>query len=135
MTEDYGARIRAAQAYAGLEQGPFAEALGFSTRTLDRLFKNERDPTIPEVKKIAEVCRVPVGFLVEGWNVARPIQDRLTDIERSLEEVAKRQPTTTKAIQEAFEDYAERLGPRIGKRPPRSRRSPDPRAEEPPAAA
>jgi transcriptional regulator with XRE-family HTH domain len=121
---DYGARVRAAQAYAGLEAEPFAEALGFSKRTLDRLVKNERELTIPEARQIAEVCKIPVSFLVEGWNVARSIQDRLSDIERRLEELATRDGELTaheRELLSRFDEMIQRLGRDIGRGQPRSR--------------
>jgi transcriptional regulator with XRE-family HTH domain len=86
--DDYGARIRAAQAYAGLDQVALAQALAMSVRTLERIYSNERALTLPEVKKVAEVCGVPIGFLVEGWNANRPIHDRLAEIDRRLADVA-----------------------------------------------
>lgn len=122
--EDYGARVRAAQAYVGMERKEFAQALGFSERTLDRLATNERALSIAEAKKIADVCRVPVSFLVEGWNVNRPIQDRLAAIERRLEEVAARDGELTaheRELLSRFEELIQRLGRDIGRGQPRSR--------------
>lgn len=145
--EDYGARVRAAQAYAGLDNEAFATALGFSSRTLDRLFGGTHPLTVPEARKIADVCKVPIGFLVEGWTVNRPIQDRLTDIERQLEVLASNAEATSrqsdteareldqktaeqlvdgaKQQYQAMEQLLSRLGHGAFRRGPRSRRTED----------
>jgi transcriptional regulator with XRE-family HTH domain len=94
LDEDYGARIRAAQAYTGLKNAPFVEALNlpkFSERTLERVLNNDREPTIPEARRIAEVCEIPLGFLIEGWTAARTTRDQLGEIERSLGDLRKAQ--------------------------------------------
>lgn len=122
--EDYGARIRAAQAYSGMDREKLADESGIKVRTLDRLLSNERAPSVPEAKRIAQVCSVPIGFLVEGWNVARPIQDRLTDIEQRLTEVAARDGELTTHERELltrFEELIQRLGRDIGRGRPQSR--------------
>lgn len=61
--------------------------------------------------------------------------DQLIDHVTRLEEALQASPDLRQEIHQAFEDYASRLGSQVGKRPPRSRRSPDLPGEESPAAA
>ena len=122
--DDYGARIRAAQAYAGLDQAGLAQALAMSVRTLERIYSNERALTLSEARKIAEACEVPIGFIVEGWNINRPIQDRLTDIERRLGEVVEMNANERELLGR-FEEMIQRLGRDIGRGQPRSRGAKD----------
>jgi len=92
--------------------------------TLDRLYKNEKPLTIPEAKRIADVCQVPVSFLVEGWSVNRPIQDRLSEIDRRLGELTDRDGELTAHERELltrFEEMVQRLGRDIGRGQPRHR--------------
>jgi transcriptional regulator with XRE-family HTH domain len=130
--DDYGARIRAAQAYAGLDQVALAQALAISVRTLERIYSNERALTLSEAKKIAEVCEVPIGFIVEGWNTNRPIQDRLSEIDRRIADLAETNGELTQHERELlgrFEEMVQRLGRDIGRGQPRSRGEKDlPRA-------
>lgn len=76
-SENYGARVRAAQAYAGLDRAAFSKAIGIGERTVDRITTGERELTLPEARRIADVCDVPIAFLVHGWEIARPLQERV----------------------------------------------------------
>ena len=63
----YGARVRAARCYKGLELDDMAEALGMSVRTLQRIEADQRPLTIPEARKIVEATGVPLAFLLDGF--------------------------------------------------------------------
>lgn len=89
-SEDYGARVRAARAYTGLKERDFAEAVGIGERTIDRIIENERDLRLPEARRIAEKTGVPLSFLVDGWTIARTVEERLTQIEQQLAELTSR---------------------------------------------
>jgi transcriptional regulator with XRE-family HTH domain len=100
-----------------------AQALAMSVRTLERIYSNERALTLPEVKKVAEVCGVPIGFLVEGWNANRPIHDRLAEIDRRLADVANASGELSAHEGELlarFEELVQRLDRGKGRGRPRS---------------
>jgi transcriptional regulator with XRE-family HTH domain len=127
--DDLGGRVRAARAYADKNQQQLADAIGVERRIITYIEANDpRHPlSILEARRIAMVCGVPVGFLVEGWSVNRPIQDRLTDIERRLQEVAEANGELSAHERELlgrFEELVQRLGRDIGRGQPRSRGAP-----------
>lgn len=96
-----------------------------------------------ELEKLAEALEVPAGFLIDGrWPAAggaaknttaesgidEQLLQRLDAQDRALAEIRATLggSEAVRAIQEAFEDYASRLGQQVGKRPPQSRRTTDP---------
>lgn len=121
--EDYAARIRAALAYARIDDKTAADSLHFSIRTLNRMLANTRSPTVPELKAIAKLTEVPLGFLVDGWRprvrprTAEQLLDEMRRISREMQELSNRQ------------------GRDIGLRDLERRQAEDPPSELPPAAA
>jgi transcriptional regulator with XRE-family HTH domain len=129
-TDDLGGRVRAARAYADKNQQELADAIGVERRIITYIEANDpRHPlSILEARRISNVCGVPVGFIVEGWSVNRPIQDRLSDIERRLGDVAEASGELTAHERELlgrFEELVQRLGRDIGRGQPRSRGAKD----------
>ena len=61
------ARVRAARAYADLDQRQLGEALGKSVYTVKRLERGMRDISDAELQAVAKVCKVPLSFLVTGF--------------------------------------------------------------------
>jgi len=84
----------------------------FTTRDIDPLFYGESESSRLEVEL--------AGMRASMDRMLRTVEER---------------PDLKQEIQEAFEDYARRLAPEIGKLPRRSKRNQDRPAEEPPAAA
>lgn len=66
---NYGPRVRAARAYAGLEQADVAAALDISVSTVARMEAGQRTLRLPEAHMLARVCDVPLAFLLYGWDV------------------------------------------------------------------
>jgi transcriptional regulator with XRE-family HTH domain len=62
-----GRNVRAARAYADLNQAAMAHALGRSVNTFKRIEAGEREATADELVAIAERCGVPLGFLYDGF--------------------------------------------------------------------
>jgi transcriptional regulator with XRE-family HTH domain len=60
-------RIRAARAFAGIDQAAVAEALGVSVITVKRMERGARDVPLDELQKLAEICEVPREFLEHGF--------------------------------------------------------------------
>ena len=128
--DDLGSRVRAARSYAKLSQQALGEALGLTRAIINAIEDNDdRHPlTVSEAHRIAAICGVPVAFIFDGWSVNRPIQDRLTDIERRLGEVAEASGELTAHERELlgrFEEMVQRLGRDIGRGQPRSRGAKD----------
>lgn len=89
MARDVGgpaARIRAARAYAGLKQEELADALGVDVQTIKRREAGTSPPRRGELVAIADICKVPVGFLKRGFAEANrdEILERLERIEETL---------------------------------------------------
>lgn len=61
------ARVRAARAYADIDQKPFASALGWSPRTLARVESGEKTDIGDDLQKISELTGVPLAFLAYGF--------------------------------------------------------------------
>jgi transcriptional regulator with XRE-family HTH domain len=150
---DFAARIRAARGYADLTQEQLADRLGVDRQTIKRRelgpgHKGYKEPKKGERLAIAQICGVPVKFMEEGFGgeARSEISERLAELQEELRtldrdlsarvrEALTQQPDIRREIHEAFEAYARRLGGESGKLPPRSKRSQDPPAQEPPAAA
>lgn len=67
MREAYAARIRAARAFAGLDQQTLATHFGVSKVTIKRMERGERETSMDELAEIAALCRVPLAFMVNGF--------------------------------------------------------------------
>lgn len=76
------ARVRAARAYADKDQSAIADVLGLSVQTVKRLERGLRDISEDEMRDIAELCDVPLAFLVHGFP-DQPLQlDQLAPLTR-----------------------------------------------------
>lgn len=60
-------RIRAARAFAGLDQADFASALGVSVVTVKRMEKGTRETSLDDLRLLADLCKVPHEFMEEGF--------------------------------------------------------------------
>ena len=59
-TDDHlGARIRAARGYAKLDQATLAKQIGLGREVVIAMEKDEREPTVPEVRRIGEETGAP----------------------------------------------------------------------------
>lgn len=67
------ARIRAARAYAGLDQADFAKALDVSVVTVKRMEGGKRDTSLDDLYLLADLCKVPRRFMEEGWTIAHEV--------------------------------------------------------------
>lgn len=63
----YAARVRAARAFAGLDQQAVADHFKVSKVTVKRMERGERDTSLDELAEIAALCGVPVGFMLHGF--------------------------------------------------------------------
>jgi transcriptional regulator with XRE-family HTH domain len=61
------ARIRAARAFAGLDQADFAKALGVSVVTVKRMEGGKRETSLDDLHLLADLCGVPREFMAEGF--------------------------------------------------------------------
>jgi transcriptional regulator with XRE-family HTH domain len=86
-TDDLAARVRAAAAYAGLDEKRAAKAMGFSTRTLARLESGERDLSVPEAKALAAATGVPLRFLYDGWDASGDLAQTVEELRREVDEL------------------------------------------------
>jgi transcriptional regulator with XRE-family HTH domain len=61
------ARIRAARAFAGLDQADFAKALRVSVVTVKRMESGKRDTSLDDLYLLADLCGVPREFMADGF--------------------------------------------------------------------
>lgn len=65
--DERAALIRAARAYAKLNQEELAKALGQSPVTIKRIEAGAKDVSIEDLWAIADKCNVPREFLISGF--------------------------------------------------------------------
>lgn len=70
-----GARVRAAQEYAGKDREAIADAIKMKMRTYDRLRSGARALQLPEARSIAKATGVPLLFLTHGWQIYEAIEN------------------------------------------------------------
>jgi transcriptional regulator with XRE-family HTH domain len=82
------ARIRAARAFAGLDQADFAKALGVSVVTVKRMESGKRETSLDDLHLLADLCGVPREFMAEGFASGSAAQisvaDELQEMRESL---------------------------------------------------
>lgn len=82
------ARIRAARAFAGLDQADFAKALGVSVVTVKRMESGKRETSLDDLHLLADLCKVPREFMAEGFasgSLAHStVVDELHDLREAL---------------------------------------------------
>lgn len=64
---EVAARVRAARAWSGKEQGALATELDMSAATLRRLEAGQRAASRAELERIAKLTNVPLRFLEDGF--------------------------------------------------------------------
>lgn len=94
-TAPQAARVRAARAYADLNQPQIAAALSFSHRDWARVEAGEKALDPAQLEQLAELCHVPLAFLNDGFGAQTDL-DRLLSHFRAFEEFAHR--TTDQAL-------------------------------------
>jgi transcriptional regulator with XRE-family HTH domain len=77
--EEAARRVRAAMAYAGLDQQQAVKASGIPISTLRRIVatKSPRGASMEELWAIADACRVPRWFMEEGFSRTANASDEL----------------------------------------------------------
>jgi transcriptional regulator with XRE-family HTH domain len=76
-TADTIKRLRAARAYANLNQPELAERIGVSPATYKRAELGERPVSTEELLKIAHACGVPPSYLLRPWLEGAPERRRV----------------------------------------------------------
>jgi transcriptional regulator with XRE-family HTH domain len=61
------ARVRAARAFAGIDQQTVADHFGVSKVTVKRMERGERETSLDELAELARLCHVPLGFMINGF--------------------------------------------------------------------
>jgi len=72
MVKDLFRKIKALREDSGLSQEYMAGELGMSRPTYTQIEKGERDVTITEVKKLADVFGISLNDLLEGRKAKEP---------------------------------------------------------------
>lgn len=87
-------RIRAAMAYAGVTERELADCIGVSRATISRTVASSRIPRRMELREIADVCGVPLGFFTADWHhldEPEDATDDLAELQRVVAELLERQ--------------------------------------------
>jgi transcriptional regulator with XRE-family HTH domain len=79
--DNLGDRLRAARGYAKLDQGTLAKRIGIGREAVIALEADERELTIPQARRVADVCRVPLSFLLNGWAAPADLIERVERLE------------------------------------------------------
>ena len=105
---DYGARVRAARAYADLTQEQLAERLGVNVQTIKRREMHPGDELYQPPKRgerlaIAVICGVPPAFMEDGFGGYGPdeLVDTVTQLAGQVEQIQ------TLLLQQAVDGVAE----------------------------
>jgi transcriptional regulator with XRE-family HTH domain len=61
------ARMRAARAFAGIDQAALAEHLDVAVITIKRMERGSREITLDDCRAIADRCGVPYAFMEDGF--------------------------------------------------------------------
>jgi len=61
------ARMRAARAFADLDQAEFAKKLGVSVVTIKRMERGSREISLDDLHALADLCDVPREFMEAGF--------------------------------------------------------------------
>lgn len=64
------ARMRAARAFADIDQATLAEHLDVAVISIKRMERGTRDISLDDMHAIAELCDVPRAFMEEGFGTA-----------------------------------------------------------------
>lgn len=140
-------RVKAARELRCISQdalGRAAQADGLKRYDLAQIERGEREMQRIHREALIRHLKIPERWITaetvdEAIGYRDPDEERRT-IENAAAEVRELLARLDaldirREVHRAFEDYASRLGARIGKLPPLSERDPDRRPEEPPAAA
>jgi transcriptional regulator with XRE-family HTH domain len=74
------ARVRAARAFANVTQTVVADRLGVSTMTVKVMEKGSRDFAREDLEAIADLCGVPLDFLLHGFHAVAEVSDSETRV-------------------------------------------------------
>lgn len=139
--EDIGARVRAARSYADLSQQGLADAIGVERRIVGYIEGNEtrHELTVPEARRIAEACGVPVDFLLHGWGAngssgalaerVAALETRVSSADEDREDLAARLDELDVALETRLEKFAEQV---LMRRRTQRRRADPPVPADPP---
>lgn len=83
------ARIRAARAHAGIDQAAVAQLFGVSVGTIKRMESGKREITTDEMLAVAELCNVPVEFMLSGFESIQAAPVTLEEASRLRDEIAE----------------------------------------------
>lgn len=88
--DDLGARVRAARGYANLSQQGLADAIGVERRIVGYIEGNEprHELTVPEARRIADACRIPARFLLNGWAAPPELEERVAALDAEVRRAA-----------------------------------------------
>lgn len=105
-----GARIRAARAYAGIgSQKALGERIGLGRDAVIAMEADEREPTVPELRRIADACDIPLSFLVNGWETPPGLEERVAALEQSVSLALQDRDALAQAFEDLNADYAKQV--------------------------
>ena len=138
MTENHdthGARIRAARAYAGIpSQKELGERIGVGREVVLALEADQREPKVPELRRIADATGAPLDFLLNGWDGQR-LEDRVAALEERVSSADQDRDDLVTRIDEldaSLERRFERIAVEVLRRRRSQRRQEDHPGGEPP---
>ena len=70
LRAQHARRVRAARGWANLTQPELAATLEMSVASVRRIEQENRDVSVAELSRIAQVCQVPESFMLHGWGEA-----------------------------------------------------------------
>lgn len=99
MTESFGKILRLFRIKAGLTQQKLADNINVSLKTVQRWEKNERQPRIEEIKKLALALHVSEADLINdnctqppGWvlniKIAQSLEQEVIDLSKGVPRIA-----------------------------------------------
>jgi transcriptional regulator with XRE-family HTH domain len=89
--DHFSARLRAARCYAGLTQNQLADKIGVDRKTVIDVEKGRpRDSLSPSaMQRLAEVCDVPVAFLVAGWEAPPALREAVRRLSLRVDQLER----------------------------------------------
>lgn len=104
------ARVRAARAYADIDQPTVAKALGVSTISVKRMERGSRTISLEDLHTLADLCGVPLAFMTDGF--PSPTDG---DTNGLIESVRKQQRELADEIHARFDALNETLSIPVGR--------------------
>lgn len=132
--DNMGARIRAARAFAGItSHEKLGKQIGLGRDAVLAMEKNQRMPTVAEVRTIANATGVPIGFLINGWSASGRLSQRVEALEAEVKSGSEDREDLAKRIDELDASLEKRLAEfaaQVLQRRRSQRRREDPPGEE-----